>query len=730
MLPKQVSLSELLQQGLDEFNGGNFVAAEAAYRRVLAIRPDHPDANHLLGLVAYSVGKHEIAVDLINKANEIQPGVANFHNNLGNALRSLGQTDAALEAYQYALALDPVHPHALCNIGTAYYDRGDLDDAIGAYRRALELDPVNTETLNNLAIALKDDGKIEEAMATCRQATTMDPNSATAWNSLGNALMDIGETGQGIDAYRRAIDIKPDNAEVLNNLGFSLESSGDPSGAIEACRRAISLRPEYALAYLNLGLALKSSGSLDDAIANFRRAVEIDPTLAKAFNALGVALYDKGQFDDSVDVFGAALALEPNYAVVHNNLAASLESLGQYEQAIESYHKSIELAPNRPEAFNNLGVALETVGQFDEAVDVFHQALELQPGYAQAYKNLSSVVDFKPGDPNIPIMESLAEDTNTSNDDLSLLSFALGKAYENTGDYEKVFDALAKGNRLYRDRLTFDPADVEALFDRIIATFDSSFCSSESGDGYDSDLPIFIVGMPRSGTSLVEQILASHPQVHGAGELRDVSRLAIDLPRRFGLSVSYPECATNVAPEDWAAVGQDYVNGLQALSPDSPRISDKMPPNHQYIGLINRVLPNAAIIHCVRDPVDTCLSCFKTLFREGQLYSFDLTELGLYYRQYKRLDDHWKKLLPNRMLDIRYEDVIEDLEGSARRLVAHCGLDWDDACLDFHSNKRPVHTASAGQVRRPIYTSSMGRWRRYEKHLAPLLDALGPLVEP
>jgi tetratricopeptide (TPR) repeat protein len=724
----QQDLTAILRQGLAEFNTGNFAGAEAAYQRVLATHPNQPDALHLLGLVAYSVGKFALAVELIQRAISFQPGNANFHNNIGNAFRSLGRATEALESYQRALTLEPSHIHAQGNVGTAYYDIGEIEKAIASYRKALTVDANNVETLNNLSIALKDIGETDESISVCRKAININQNFADGWNSLGNGLIDADQSEKAIDAYQRAIQIRPNYAEAYNNLGFALNARGTYEDAIKACRQAIALRPDYALAYLNLGLAQMDLGWLDDGIAALRKAVAIDPGLAKAFNALGVALYDKGQFEDSVVAYREALALESMSADVYSNLGASLETLGQYNEAIENYHKSIELAPDRPEAYNNLGIVLETVGRFDNAVEAFDQALLIRPGYAEAYKNLSSVVDFHPDNPRISEMKKLLNSEIPSDDKL-LLSFALGKAYENTKRYEEAFDAYKLANSLYRQTLKFDVSGVGALFQRISASFDEDFLSGHSNGGCDSELPIFIVGMPRSGTSLVEQILASHPQVHGAGELRNVSRIALDLPQRFGLSTPYPECIAQVPSRGWCDTGQSYVNDLRQLSPDSARVTDKMPSNYQYIGLIDRMLPKATIVHCMRDPVDTCLSCFKTLFREGQLYSFDLTELGLYYQHYKRLEDHWRQVLPGRMLDIRYEDVIQDLEGSARRLIAHCGLEWDDACLDFHTNKRPVHTASAGQVRRPIYKSSMGQWHRYEKQLAPLLEALGPLVE-
>ena len=292
----------------------------------------------------------------------------------------------------------------------------------------------------------------------------------------------------------------------------------------------------------------------------------------------------------------------------------------------------------------------------------------------------------------------------------------------------RAFGCLARGNRLRRRAVKFDIAGAQDFHGRIAESFSDALLSRLAGAGASSELPIFIVGVPRSGTTLVEQILASHGDIHGAGEIEDMGPVASGLRRRLGLSQPFPECVAEVDVGRWREVGEAYAEALGRRAPSASRISDKMPHNYQIIGLIHLMLPNASIIHCQRDPVDTCLSMYRTAFeaKSGPKYAYDLTELGGQYRLYDRLMRHWRAVLPGKVLDVRYEDVVADLEGSARRIVAHCGLEWSDACLDFHETDRPVRTASATQVRRPIYTSSIGRWRRYERHLGPLLRALGP----
>jgi hypothetical protein len=285
---------------------------------------------------------------------------------------------------------------------------------------------------------------------------------------------------------------------------------------------------------------------------------------------------------------------------------------------------------------------------------------------------------------------------------------------------------MRKGNELKRRRIDYDEVRALGVLDRVRSVFDRRLLAARQGGGYPSSLPVFVVGMPRSGTTLVEQILASHPEVHGAGELPDLNRLVERLRNAAGAAFLYPEDAPALAAERLREFGETYVEGLRGRAPGATRVTDKMPGNFLLLGLIHLALPGASIIHVTRDPRDTCLSCYSKLFTAEQNFAYDLGELGRYYSKYSQLMAHWQDVLPEgRILSIRYEDVIADLEGEARRIISHCGLAWDERCLAFHKTERPVKTASATQVRRPIYRSAVGRWQLYEEHLGPLLAALG-----
>ncbi|MBT7759511.1 MAG: tetratricopeptide repeat protein, partial [Rhodospirillaceae bacterium] len=511
----------------------------------------------------------------------------------------------------------------------------------------------------------------------------LEPNHGDAHNNLAAVLRDLGRPEEALASYRNLLALGVDFPEAHNNIGLVLSELGQFEEALTSFQRAIAGRPDYPEAHNNMALALQDLGRMADAMASYARAIAADPTYAKAHYNLGNALRAAGRLEAAADSYGRALAANPNYALAHNNL----------------------------------GLAQQEMGQIEAAMDSFRQAIAQNGDYAVARANLGALSDDAG---NIEEMERLIGEPDVATGDAIQLYFALGGAYGKQGGDDRAFAQIVKGNRLKRSTLHYDAAAARDHFQQIIETFDNARFARQGAAGDASALPIFILGMPRSGTTLVEQILASHPQVHGAGELHDLAAIAASLP--------YPAGVDGAAPGLWAELGKDYVDGLTRRAPGKARVCDKMPGNFLRLGLIHLMLPNATIIHCRRDATDTCYSCFSLLFSDGQAFSYDLTELGQYYREYDRLMRHWQALLPGRILDVRYEDVVADLEGSARRLVAHCGLDWNDGCLDFHKTERAVRTASLTQVRQPIYASSIGRWRRHERHLGPLLEALGPLA--
>ncbi|MEE8274690.1 MAG: sulfotransferase [Alphaproteobacteria bacterium] len=503
-------------------------------------------------------------------------------------------------------------------------------------------------------------------------------------------LHEEGRLAEAAAGYERVLAAQPDHAQALHNLGLIAHARGDCAAAAGLIGKAIAAGDAPAAYHANLGAVLRDRGETEAAVASYRRALDIDRDLAAAHNGLGGALEDGGRTADAVEAYRRAVALEPDYA----------------------------------EAHNNLGGALAEVGRLADAAAALRRAIALTPGYGEAHYNLSTITTYAAGDAQIALMEEVVSNSETSDDDAMRLSFALARAHDDTGDYARAFACLVEANRLKRRSIDFSITAAETAAERIIEAFPAALLGR--AEGCDSELPVFIVGMPRSGTTLVEQILASHREVHGAGELPEVGRLAAGVARRRpGSATPFLDGVRETSPEGWRELGAAYVAAVGARSPSARRITDKMPDNHRWVGFIHLMLPKARIVHCTRDARDTCLSCFRSLFPDGQPFAYDLAELGRYYRLYERLMAHWNAALPGRILELRYEDVVVDLEGEARRLVDFCGLAWDDACLAFHETERPVHTTSAAQVRRPVYGTSVARWRRYERLLGPLLEALG-----
>jgi Flp pilus assembly protein TadD len=496
-------------------------------------------------------------------------------------------------------------------------------------------------------------------------------------------------------------------------------------GEAEAlCRRALEAQPDSYEAEQILGVIANQNGKIAEAIGHFRRVVDLAPDIALHHANLGEMYRLAGRLDDAVDASSRALALNPELPGPLNNLGRIALVRSQTQLAVDYCRQALALNPELADAYNNLGNALTELGQFDEARRAYLKAIEIKPSEVTAYVNLVEVHKFAPGDPYLAAMERLAASKNLPESDRPYLNFALGNAYRDVKDYRRSFHHLAAGNAALRGHKKYDEESTLATFRDIERVFTPALIAAKSGSGHPSSVPIFVVGMPRSGTTLVEQILASHPLVHGGGELSLFGEVMLAVRGPDGRPVAGPASVPGLDAAAFEKIGSRYVERLRTLAPDKAHITDKRTNNYYLIGLIHLALPNAKIVHVVRDPADTCLSCFsKFIVVENQTY--DLGELGRYYRHYQSLMAHWRRVLPlGRVLDVRYEDVVADVEGAARRLLAHCGLDWDERCLAFHRTERPIRTASAVQVRQSIFDTSVGRWRSYAEFLGPLLAEL------
>jgi tetratricopeptide (TPR) repeat protein len=605
---------------------------------------------------------------------------------------------------------------------------GRVGEAEPLYRQILAVNPKHVDSLHLLGVAAHDHGRHQEARDLIAKAIALNGRVADFHCNMGLVMSALGRADEAIAHFNRAITLDPRHALTYNNLGNALTDLGRLAEGEASLRRAIAIKPDYAGAHYNLGNALGAQGKLDDAVAHYRRSVALAPDVANAHNNLGTTLEQQGKLEEATAAFRRAIELEPHHAGAHYNLGNVLRAQTDYAAAIAHYKQSLAARPNYADAWNNMGAALAEQGDLDAAREAYQKAVEVDPTRAAYHRNLADSKRFGPGDPQLAVLEQLAANPATVPEKERIdLQFVLGKAYGDLKEHDRSFRHLLTGNKLKREKLAYDDAGAAAYMQRIRNVFTAELLRAKAGGGETAPTPVFIVGMPRSGTTLIEQIIASHPGAVGAGELFDLDNIVHSLAGLNGSGLRFPEVIETMAREQLREVGARYVAAIRALAPQAERVVDKMPWNFHFPGLIHLALPNARIIHSRRDPVDTCLSCFSILFDgDGNPYTYDLGELGRFYRSYQSLMAHWRAVLPpGTMIEVQYEEVVADLENEARRIIAHCGLAWDDACLAFHKTRRPVRTASIAQVRQPIYKSSVGRWRPYRKHLRPLLEELG-----
>jgi tetratricopeptide (TPR) repeat protein len=627
-----------------------------------------------------------------------------------------------------------------------------------------EADPHNIDAIERLAAACVQQGKLDEAARLLREVLDKKPGSPLSHLDLANVLYMLGRTEEAKAHYEAAIRLKPDYADAHYNLGVVLEALNQPSIAMVHYERALALKEDNARAHSNLGNILHTFGRFREAATHYERALLVEPDSPEILSNLGSTLNELGRHQEARARLEQALVRNPYLAEAHSNLALVLQTIGDHEQAIIRYKTALDLKPDSPEVHNNLGHSLQALDRWEEAIAQFQRALALRPDYAEAHVNLGraqkasgriaearqcfeAAIALSPrrgsfylnltecktfvtdDDPHLRAMEKLlTEDASLSPEERLELHFALGSAFADLAQHDLSFEHFRAGNALKRQQIVYKEAGVMARIDRVRAVFTPELMRARAGLGDPSAVPVFIVGMPRSGSTLVEQILAGHPSVFGAGELTYFEEVIQSVRSAGGAPFDYPEGVPELSSAILRGIGSRYQERLRRRAPTALRISDKLPSNWFFIGLIHLALPNARIIHVCRDAVDTCLSCFL-LALSGHEWSYELGELGRYYRAYATTMAHWRAVLPpEAMLEVRYEDIVVDLERQARRILDHCGLAWDDACLDFHRVQRPVKTASAAQVRRPLYQSSVGRWRVHAERLGPLLDALGPDV--
>jgi len=702
---------------------GRLREADLLYRRILAVERDHFGALCGLGSVRSRQGRIDVAMLLFRRAAVAAGPLADAQLSLGRMLRALGHPREAVLFYRAALAFAPDHAEAHLALGDALSMLERRDEAIVHYQRSLLLRPGHVGAQKNLGDALQALGRLEQAVVHYRSALAADPENADAHNSLGNALSVLQRPDEALGHYKRALAIRPGVPGVHVNAGSALRRIGRLLEAAAHYRQAIAIAPDYVEARCHLGDALCALGRSTEAVIHYEKALALRPDFAAAHNGLGNAVRAEGGPAEAIGHYRRALAIIPDYAEAHCNLGRALQMLGRVEEAIAQCETALTHAPQLADAHRHLSAALAEAGRPADARAALEAAIRLAPRRADLHLALAQAAPFASGDPRLAALEALAHDMASLPEEQQLsLHFALGKAFADLAQPERSFRHLVDGNALKRRRVVYGEAAALGLMERMRAVFTADLMREGRG-GDPSPIPVFIVGLPRSGATLIEQTLAGHSAVRSAGSHHDLGRIVAGLGGPG--APAFPEMVPMMPDAAFVNIAARYLGGIRAAAPGAKRIIDKTPGSFLLVGLIHLALPNARIIHARRDPVDTCLSCFSTLFVDDQPYSYDLDELGRYYVAYRALIAHWRDVLPpGVMLEVDYEDGVADPDGQARRVVAHCGLDWEDARIPSAQTQRPARGASIHRLRRPVYRTAVGRGRSYGTLLDPLIATL------
>ncbi len=635
------------------------------------------------------------------------------------SLLELYQSGRLDDAEKLAVSLTrdfPRHPFGWKALGAVLKSTGKKSEAVDANRTAVTLSPQDAETHSNLGVTLQELGRLEEAEASYRKAIALNPGYAEAHSNLGNILKELGGLDEAKASYNKAIALKPDYAEAHYNLGVTQQELGRLERAKTSYNKAIALNPNFAEAHYNLGNIHKELGILEEAKASYNKVIALSPNYAEAHNNLGATLKGLRKLDEAEASIRQAITLKPDYAEAHGNLGATLKGLGRWEEAETSYNKAIELKPEYAEAHSNLGNMHKELGRINEAKESYNKAIALKPDYAEAHRMLASIKKFDSNDAQYSKMLELYFDKNISDEKRCHINFGLAKAYDDLGDFEKAFTHYKEGNALRKKLLNYNIKQDLELFRQIKSAYQWIEQYSLESEQFSKNLtPIFIIGMPRSGTTIVEQIISSHSLVTGAGELPYAAQFGSVIANGF----------SKVDREVLLDFRHKYLEKLKKHSFRKGVVTDKMPQNFRYIGLLAAAFPEAKIIHVKRNPAAVCWANYKQYFAsKNQGYCYDLDDVVSYHNLYVDLMKFWTKILNKRIYNLDYEALTKDQEDETRQLIDHLDLNWDKKCLSPENNKRRVLTASNLQVREKLYQGSSQQWKNYQPFLNGAFDIL------
>jgi tetratricopeptide (TPR) repeat protein len=649
---------------------------------------------------------------------------------------SLHRAHAALRAGRAATAetwlraLEAQRPgdvRCLWLLGVALLDQDRVPESVAMLERARGSAGDFDEVSVDLARAWRRAGNLAGARAALRQVLEKSPHHHRAWLAYGDVLVDVAQYADARIAFERARLTDPERARI--EAATAALVADQRRQAEELFRGILQQDPSHVAALCGLAACSLAAARPQDAERLLRHALKQCAWIPLAWRGLGPALVHLGKLTEADSAAGYLEKIEPDSPQTWVTIASVAARLMRQERALAAYERAAQLKPDEVGLRTSVGHVQKTLGRRAESEASYKAALQLDPGRAEAYWSLADLKNYTFGDEEIAAMQRLLTSDKRGRSNEAQLHFALGRALEQRQDYEQSFAHYAQGNALRRLDAPFDIEGFEQRSARIRAFFNAEFFAARRGSGDPGHAPIFIVGLPRSGSTLVEQILASHSEVEGTMELPNILNIVgqfDDLaPGRDG----YPETVARASPAQLTALGRRYLEETAPMRTGRRHFTDKLPNNFSHIGLIQAILPHATLIDARRHPMDACFSTFKQYFADGQTFSYDLVVLARYYRCYLGLMDHWDAVLPSRVLRIQYEDLIRDPEANIRRLLAHCKLPFEPACVAFHETQRPVRTASAEQVRQPLYRSGVGYWQHFARQLEPLRQALGDSLE-
>jgi tetratricopeptide (TPR) repeat protein len=613
-------------------------------------------------------------------------------------------------------------------LGHALLKQARYAEAEQTVRHAISLKPDFPHLHEDLGSVLAMQQRYEEAVPCFEQAIRLEPRLPLAHKKMGQALAALGRGKEADTAFEEYFEQDADKEQVAVALDH-LRAGRKPE-AIETLRNALRENPDNVDAMRFLAqVYFRDKERLSDAEALLRRATMLAPGFTAAWMLLGGVLHEANRHKDAIEVFQRITALEPRNAPAWGGLGNAYAHAGEVQKSREAYERSLAIDAAAPGVQMGLGHILKTLGDQAGALRAYRAAIAGKPDFGEVYWSMANLKVFRFEDAEVAAMEEqLKRDDLTDSAEIHF-RFALGKAHEDKSDYDAAWHYYDTGNQKQRKQVFHDPVAVEMRHEEIISVFNRELFDRHAGQGFESDGPIFIVGLPRSGSTLIEQILASHSQVEGTQELPTLNRLANSIGRYRPNHQQYPHTVPDLRARDLRAYGRQYIEEATAFrTTNKPFFTDKLPNNFSHVGLIQLILPHAKIINARRHPFDSCLGGYKQLFGKGQHFTYDMAELAVYYRKYHETMQHWHRMLPGKVLDVHYEETVIDLETQVRRILAHCGLPFEEACVRFYKTDRAVKTASSEQVRQPIYTRALGYWRHYEKYLGVWHEELADII--